>query len=98
MTRQSPRAKREKPDTVVNVGEAKTHFSRLLRRVEQGEEIVLAKAGKPFARLVPLEAAQARRAPGLLKGVVEELDDRFFEPLPEEELRLWEGYDSKGPI
>jgi prevent-host-death family protein len=70
----------------VNVHEAKTQLSRLLERVHAGEEIVIAKNGKPFARLVPL-AAPRPRVPGLLKGRVE---DTFFDPLPEDELRAWE--------
>lgn len=73
---------------IVNVHEAKTHFSRLLDQAHAGEEIILAKAGKPYARLVPLAAAPARRQPGRLPGKV---DDAFFEPLPEAELDAWEG-------
>jgi prevent-host-death family protein len=75
---------------VVNVHEAKTHLSRLLDRVQQGEEIILAKAGKPYARLVPLESMPPTREPGLLRGRIE-MDDSFFDELPEEELRAWEG-------
>jgi len=75
--------------TVVNVHEAKTQFSRLLERAHRGETIVLAKAGKPYAKLVPLAAA-APRKPGALKGKFR-LTKAFFEPLPEEELRRWEG-------
>ena len=71
--------------TIVNVHEAKTHFSKLLERAHAGEEIVLAKAGKPYARLVPLESAQPRVA-GIAEGRV---DEAFFEPLPEEELKAW---------
>lgn len=71
--------------TIVNVHEAKTQLSRLLERVRGGEEIVIAKAGKPYARLVPLEESQPR-APGIAAGRV---DDSFFEPLPEEELKAW---------
>jgi prevent-host-death family protein len=70
----------------VNVHEAKTQFSRLLERAHAGEEIVIAKSGKPFARLCPLKAP-APRQPGLLHG---RLDDAFFEPLPEDELAAWE--------
>lgn len=73
--------------TIVNVHTAKTNLSRLLDRVRKGEEIVLAKAGKPCARLVPLEQARERK-PGLLKGW--RLPDSFFEPLPAEELDAWE--------
>lgn len=71
---------------IVNVHEAKTHLSRLLDEAHRGEVVILAKNGKPWARLGPLEPA-ARRVPGLLKGRVE---DAFFEPLPEEELDAWE--------
>ena len=70
---------------VVNVHEAKTHFSRLLDEVHAGAEIVLAKAGKPYARLVPLAP---QRRPGRLSGRV---DDSFFDPLPEGELAAWVG-------
>jgi prevent-host-death family protein len=75
---------------IVNVHDAKTHFSRLLKRAHAGEEIVLAKAGKPYARLVALEPAPNERRPGRLKGKGQ-LDASFFDPLPEDELRLWEG-------
>jgi prevent-host-death family protein len=70
----------------VNVHEAKTHLSRLLARVHAGEEIVIAKAGKPYARLVPLAQTKKRR-PGIAQGAVTEV---FFEPLPEDELQAWE--------
>jgi prevent-host-death family protein len=71
----------------VNIHEAKTHFSKLLTRVHAGEEIIIAKAGKPYAKLVPLQPPSKRR-PGIAKGNVTEA---FFEPLPEEELKSWEG-------
>lgn len=72
---------------VVNVHEAKTHFSRLLDQAHAGQEIVLAKAGKPYARLVPLEQAMIKRQAGRLHGVVTE---SFYEPLPDEELSVWD--------
>jgi len=71
---------------IVNVHEAKTHFSKLLTRVHAGEEIIIGKAGKPFAKLVPLTPAK-ERLPGIAKGAV---TDAFFEPLPENELTAWE--------
>ena len=74
------------PMSVINVHEAKTHLSRLLDRAHAGEEIVIAKNGKPYARLAPL-AAPSSRVPGLLHG---EVEDAFFDPLPEDELRGWE--------
>jgi prevent-host-death family protein len=72
----------------VNVHEAKTHFSRLLEQAHAGQEIILAKAGKPYARLMPLAPEPQRRRPGRLAGRVGEA---FFEPLPAEELDAWEG-------
>ncbi|WP_018175171.1 type II toxin-antitoxin system Phd/YefM family antitoxin [Thioalkalivibrio sp. ALJ9] len=73
--------------TTVNVHEAKTHLSRLLKRAHDGEETILAKSGRPYARLVPLESTPARRKPGRVKGQVE---DAFFESLPKDELAAWE--------
>lgn len=67
----------------VNVHEAKTHLSRLLERAHAGEEIIIAKSGEPYARLMPLTDRQPKRQPGTLKGLVELTDD-FFEPLPED--------------
>ncbi|WHZ19265.1 MAG: hypothetical protein OJF55_001414 [Rhodanobacteraceae bacterium] len=75
---------------VINVHDAKAHFSRLLDRAHAGEEIVLGKAGKPYARLVPLKAP-ARRKPDFMKGF--HVDKSFFDPLPEDELAAWEGRD-----
>ncbi len=69
----------------VNVSEAKTHLSRLLA----GEDVVIARRGKPVARLVQFQQRGKRRF-GALKGKID-LDDSFFDPLPEEELALWEG-------
>ena len=71
---------------IVNVHEAKTHFSKLLARAHTGEEIIIGKAGKPYAKLVPL-SPQKERIPGIAKGAV---NDSFFEPLPENELKAWE--------
>ena len=71
---------------IVNLHEAKTHLSKLVDRARAGEEIIIAKGGKPFARLVPLAPPPARQ-PGLLQGTVE---DAFFEALPDEELDAWE--------
>ncbi len=70
----------------VNIHEAKTHFSKLVERVHNGEEIIVAKTGVPYARLVPLEKKKPR-APGLWKG---RSGSALLEPLPEEERSLWE--------
>jgi prevent-host-death family protein len=76
---------------IINIHEAKTHLSRLLEQVAAGEEIVIAKAGKPVARLVPLEAAPRRRHLGLLKGKLNVPDD-FDAPLTDAESALFEGH------
>lgn len=71
---------------VVNVHEAKTNFSKLLEQAHAGQEIIVAKAGKPYARLMPLASEPASRRPGRLAGRV---GNEFFEPLPGEELDAW---------
>jgi prevent-host-death family protein len=73
----------------VNVHEAKTHFSRLLERVNHGEEIVIAKAGKPVARLVPYGEKPVKRIPGTAKGQV--IIKRNFEaPLPKNLMKFFD--------
>jgi len=72
----------------VNIHEAKTQFSQLVDRAHAGEEIVVAKDGEPWARLVPL-AAPTPRKPGLLRGL--RVPPAFDEPLPDEELSAWDG-------
>jgi len=72
----------------VNVHEAKTHLSRLLVRVAGGEEIVIARAGKPVARLVPVEP-KPQRVIGQDDGLFEVPDD-FDAPLPDEVLALFQ--------
>ena len=79
--------------TMVNVHEAKTRLSQLLALVEAGEEVVIARRGEPVARLVRCKP-RGRRQPDVLKGKIF-IDDSFFDPLPEEELRAWEGWSSE---
>jgi len=69
----------------VNIHEAKTRLSELLVRVEGGEEVTVARAGKPVARLVPIREHQGKRTAGLAKGKVTVRDD-FDAPLPPEIL------------
>ena len=76
--------------TFVNIHEAKTHLSRLLNRVAAGDEIIIAKAGKPMARLVPYLPTGEPRQPGSAKGKIRVSDD-FNEALPEEWMALFEG-------
>lgn len=72
----------------VNVHQAKTHLSRLLERVVEGEEIVIAKSGRPVARLVPIPSEPRR--PGRLKGKIRMAED-FDAPLPEEIAAAFRG-------
>lgn len=69
----------------VNIHEAKTHFSSLLARVGAGEEIVIAKAGKPVARLVPYDHVTRKLTGGRDRGIFSVPDD-FDAPLPREIL------------
>ena len=73
----------------VNVHEAKTHLSRLLRRVAAGEEIVIARSGKPIARLVPIRSDEPRQL-GTDRGLFTVPDD-FDAPLPDDLLEDFEG-------
>ncbi len=71
----------------VNVHQAKTQFSRLIDAAHAGETILVAKDGKPWARLVPLEADQPRRRPGVLRGQLQlPATEALLAPLPPEEL------------
>jgi len=72
---------------VVNIYEAKANLSKLIERATSGEDIVIARAGKPLVRLTPV-APIGPRVPGLLKGLV--VPDDVFAPLTEEELADWE--------
>jgi prevent-host-death family protein len=73
----------------VNVHEAKTQLSKLLARVEAGEEIVIARAGKPVARLVPVAQTKTRRVPGEDEGKIWIAED-FDAPLPPEIQKYFE--------
>lgn len=73
----------------VNIHEAKTQLSKLIQRAEYGEEIIIARAGKPVARLTAIQSAKHRRRFGSMEGRAT-VDERFFEPLPENELATWE--------
>ena len=72
----------------VNIHDAKTHFSRLIERVLLGEEVVIAKAGKPVAKLVPITPDAVDRSPGSARGAFVVPPD-FDEPLPDEVLAEW---------
>lgn len=77
-------------ESVYNLYAAKTSLSRLVDRAAQGEEIIIAKAGKPMARLGPVKRSPVRRQPGGWEGKVFIADD-FDDPLPEGVLAAFEG-------
>jgi prevent-host-death family protein len=74
---------------MTNIHEAKTHFSKLIERVAAGEEIVIGKAGKPVARLVPYKETPPRRKPGSMKGKIRIAHD--FDELPDDVLAVFKG-------
>ena len=79
--------------TVVTIHKAKTQLSKLIARVQAGEEIIIARGKEPVVRLVPVAPGKRQRVFGALKGKLNIPDSFFFDPLPEEELKLWEGGD-----
>ncbi|MBL8727893.1 MAG: type II toxin-antitoxin system Phd/YefM family antitoxin [Planctomycetes bacterium] len=76
-----------------NVHEAKTHFSRILARVQAGEEVIIARAGEPIARIVPIQVARARQ-PDTETGRLWVAPD-FDAPLPHELLDAFEGGEER---
>lgn len=79
--------------TTVTIHEAESDLSRLIARVEADEDIVIARGPDPVVRLVAMTARSEPRKGGWLKGIPPLPDAVFFDPLPEDELRLWEGHD-----
>jgi prevent-host-death family protein len=73
----------------VNMHEAKTHLSELVEKVEAGEEVVIARAGRPIARLVPFQPKRAPRQLGLCRGQIRIAAD--FDELPSDIQRAFEG-------
>ncbi|MDX2225012.1 MAG: type II toxin-antitoxin system prevent-host-death family antitoxin [Rhodospirillaceae bacterium] len=77
----------------VTIHAAKTHLSKLIQMACRGEDIVIARKDKPVVKLVPIESGprpmKIERKFGALKGKIK-LDETFFDPLPEDELALWE--------
>jgi prevent-host-death family protein len=74
---------------IVNTHEAKTQLSKLLERVERGEEVVIGRAGRPVARLVPYREERTPRQPGLWRGRVTMAED--FDETPADVLDAFEG-------
>lgn len=73
----------------VNIHDAKTQLSRLIKQASRGEEIIIAKAGVPVARLIAIEPHARGRRFGAMRGKAR-VDAEFFEPLPDAELSAWE--------
>lgn len=84
---------------IYKIHSAKTNLSKLLKRVEAGEEIIIARGNKEIARLSAISPpAPKSRGYGALKGLIDPIPDSvFFDPLPEEELALWEGKNATDP-
>jgi prevent-host-death family protein len=76
--------------SIINIHEAKTHLSRIVDEVAAGAEVIIAKAGKPMARLMPLTGVGRVKKLGLLKGKIRIPDD-FNAPLPEDVIAGFEG-------
>jgi prevent-host-death family protein len=76
--------------TIINIHEARTHLSRIVEEMAAGKEMVIAKAGKPMARLVPVEPSVTKKHLGLLKGKIKIPPD-FNKPLPASILRQFDG-------
>ena len=76
------------------IHQAKTNLSKLIARAESGEEVVITRGKEPVARLTSISGRKRKPSFGMLKGKMPSLPDEFFfAPLPEDELRLWEGED-----
>ncbi|MCP5370582.1 MAG: type II toxin-antitoxin system Phd/YefM family antitoxin [Hyphomicrobiales bacterium] len=74
----------------IGIHAAKTHLSRLIERVLAGEEVVIARGKTPVVKLVPVEPRPRGRVFGAMRGRAQ-VDERFFEPLPDDELDAWDG-------
>jgi prevent-host-death family protein len=78
--------------TTVTIHATKTQLSKLIERAEAGEEVIIARGKTPVIRLVPIAEPKPERKFGAMRGRAH-VGPEFFKPLPEEELRLWEGED-----
>jgi prevent-host-death family protein len=82
------------PMPTVTIHQAKTQLSKLIAKVEAGEEVVIMRGKNPVAKLTSIGPQKLKRQFGMLKDKIPHIPDEFFfDPLPEEELRLWEGGD-----
>jgi prevent-host-death family protein len=82
---------------IVTVHQAKTQLSKLIARAQAGEEIVIARGREPVVKLTPVGKPVPKRQFGLMRGLYDIRDAFFFDPLPEDELKLYEGADEEDP-
>lgn len=82
---------------IVTVHQAKTELSKLIARAEAGEEIIIARGSEPAVKLTPVGKKAPKREFGAMRGRYDVPDALFFDPLPEEELKLYEGADDEAP-
>jgi prevent-host-death family protein len=75
---------------IVKVHQAKTQLSKLIAAALAGEEVVIARGNEPVVKLTPVAPVKKKRVPGRLKGKIA-FSDSFFDPLPDDELALWNG-------
>lgn len=75
--------------TITNISHAKAHLSALLERVQRGEEVIIGKAGKPIAKIVPFVRSEIRRQPGALKGKIQ-VEESFEDALPGDIVKAFE--------
>jgi prevent-host-death family protein len=81
------------------IHQAKTQLSKLIAQAEAGEEVVITRGNTPVVQLTPVANKKRKLKFGMLKGKIPHLPDEFFfDPLPEEELRLWEGEDDDSTL
>jgi prevent-host-death family protein len=81
----------------VTIEKAGEDLTRLIDRAKAGEEIVITKGDEPVAKIVPVATKRKPRTPGRLKGQLDLPDSFFFDPLPEDELKLWSGEGDDRP-
>ena len=81
---------------IVTIAAAKKDLARLIEKVANGEEVIIARRSKPVARLVKYAEVKTKRKPGSMKGKFE-LGPDFFDPLPADELAAWEQSDDVPP-
>lgn len=75
--------------TMINIHEAKTHFSKLVDKAMRGEEVIIGKSGTPVVKLIAIQDKKPKRVPGALKGKIKIADD-FDAPLPTDILKEFE--------